>query len=136
MQMCPHALRLFGLVQSGISMSSETIHMPRSASGAALFLAFPQRNALLFVAVLTILRIATASYVPLSFDECYFWLWSKNLAISYYDHPPLIALSTWLGTALFGETQFGVRFVSLALSVAASWAVWQASALILKSEAK
>ncbi len=117
-------------------MVTETVQIPRQGSPVQPFLAHPYRNALLFIGSLTILRFVTAAYLPLSFDECYFWLWSKNLAISYYDHPPLIALATKLGTFLFGDTQFGVRFVSCVLSVAASWALWRAAAILLADETK
>jgi 4-amino-4-deoxy-L-arabinose transferase-like glycosyltransferase len=89
-----------------------------------------------FIAVcgLTILRFILAAWLPLAFDEAYFWLWSKHLAISYYDHPPLIALTIRAGTFLFGDTEFGVRFVSLLASVGASWAVWRSGALLLGDE--
>jgi membrane-associated phospholipid phosphatase len=43
-------------------------------------------------------------------DESYQWLWSKHLALSYYSKPPLIAYIQFLGTHLFGDTEFGVRF--------------------------
>ncbi len=43
--------------------------------------------------------------VPLFGDEAYYWLWSKHLALSYYDHPPMVAylikLTTILGTSVF-----------------------------------
>ena len=117
-------------------MVTETVRLPRQASIVQRFLAHPQRNALIFVAVLTLLRFITAAFLPLAFDECYFWLWSKNLAISYYDHPPLIALATRAGTLLFGDTQFGVRFVSCMLSIVASWALWRAAAILLRDETK
>ncbi len=89
-----------------------------------------------FIAVcgLTALRFVLAGWLPLAFDEAYFWLWSKHLAISYYDHPPLIALSIRAGTLLFGDTEFGVRFVSLLASIGASWAVWRSGALLLGDE--
>lgn len=48
----------------------------------------------------------------LSGDEAYQWIWSKHLALSYYSKPPGIALLQWLGTSLFGDTDFGVRFFS------------------------
>jgi 4-amino-4-deoxy-L-arabinose transferase-like glycosyltransferase len=86
------------------------------------------------IVVLTVLRAITAAHLPLSFDEAYFWLWSKRLAISYFEHPPLIALAIRAGTALLGDTMLGVRLMSLAASVAASWAVWRAGALIFGSE--
>lgn len=82
------------------------------------------------VVALTILRFATAAYLPLSFDEAYFWLWSRRLAISYFEHPPLIALAIRAGTGLFGDTSFGVRLVPLLASVVASWAVWRTAALL------
>jgi membrane-associated phospholipid phosphatase len=50
--------------------------------------------------------------VGLSEDEAYQWLWSKNLALSYYSKPAGIALIQWAGTSLFGDTNFGVRFFS------------------------
>ena len=80
------------------------------------------------------LRIVLAAVLPLSFDEAYYWLWSKHLALSYYDHPPVIAYAIRMGTALFGESEFGVRAVPLLLSAGASWAVWRAGAVLLKDE--
>lgn len=50
--------------------------------------------------------------IQLSEDEAYQWLWSKNLALSYWSKPPLIAYTQWLGTHLWGDTAFGVRFFS------------------------
>ncbi len=50
--------------------------------------------------------------IGLSEDEAYYWLWSKHLALSYYSKPPGIAFIQRAGTALFGDTEFGVRFFS------------------------
>jgi 4-amino-4-deoxy-L-arabinose transferase-like glycosyltransferase/membrane-associated phospholipid phosphatase len=50
--------------------------------------------------------------LELSEDEAYQWLWSKHLALSYFSKPPLIAYVQWLGTTLFGDSEFGVRFFS------------------------
>ena len=51
-----------------------------------------------------------AGKINLAEDEAYQWLWSKHLAISYYSKPPLIAYTQFLGTTLWGDTEFGVRF--------------------------
>jgi len=66
------------------------------------------------IAVLTLLRwgYIAGRTIELSEDEAYQWVWSKHLALSYYSKPPLIALTQWLGTALWGDTAFGVRFFS------------------------
>ena len=50
--------------------------------------------------------------IELSEDEAYQWLWSKHLALSYYSKPPLIAYTQFLGTHLWGDNEFGVRFFS------------------------
>ncbi len=75
-----------------------------------------------------------AAVLPLSFDEAYYWLWSKHLALSYYDHPPVIAYAIRAGTLLFGDTAFGVRIVPLLFSAGASWAVWRGGAILFGSE--
>jgi membrane-associated phospholipid phosphatase len=56
--------------------------------------------------------------IQLSEDEAYQWLWSKHLALSYYSKPPLIAYTQFLGTRLWGDTAFGVRFFSPVIAAA------------------
>jgi len=86
------------------------------------------------VIALIVLRGVVAATTPLSFDEAYYWMWSKHLAAGYYDHPPAIAYVIRAGTALFGGSSLGVRFVPWLLSIAASWAVWRGSAILLRNE--
>jgi 4-amino-4-deoxy-L-arabinose transferase-like glycosyltransferase len=50
--------------------------------------------------------------IELTGDEAYQWLWSKHLALSYYSKPPLIAYTQFVGTFLWGDNAFGVRFFS------------------------
>jgi len=68
----------------------------------------------LLTAFLLLVRIAylASGKIELSEDEAYQWLWSKHLALSYYSKPPLIAYVQFLGTHLWGDSQFGVRFFS------------------------
>ena len=58
------------------------------------------------------LAYLAAGVIELSEDEAYQWVWSKHPALSYYSKPPLIAWTQWLGTHLWGDTEFGVRFFS------------------------
>lgn len=78
------------------------------------------------------LRLIAGAVLPLSSDEAYYWLWSKHLAAGYYDHPPVIAWLIAAGTAVFGQTAFGVRIAGILLSFAATWFVWQSAAILLK----
>jgi 4-amino-4-deoxy-L-arabinose transferase-like glycosyltransferase len=67
----------------------------------------------LAVAGLTLMRGIFAAVHPLRVDEAYYWTWSRESVISYLDHPPMIAWCIHLGTAIFGDTNFGVRFSGL-----------------------
>jgi membrane-associated phospholipid phosphatase len=50
--------------------------------------------------------------IELTQDEAYQWIWSKHLALSYYSKPPLIAYTQFVGTWIWGDNEFGVRFFS------------------------
>ncbi len=63
-------------------------------------------------AVLGRLIFLASGSIELSKDESYQWVWSKHPALSYYSKPPMIAYTQWLGTAIFGDTAFGIRFFS------------------------
>ena len=67
---------------------------------------------------------------PLTFDEAYYWMWSKHLAGGYYDHPPMVAVVIRLGTMIAGDTQLGVRLVSILLALPMSWAVYRCAAIL------
>ncbi|ONG55889.1 UDP-phosphomannose--protein mannosyltransferase [Pseudoroseomonas deserti] len=60
---------------------------------------------------LTLLRLAAAAVLPPAPDEAYYWVWGRALALSYYDHPPMVALWTALGSALAGDTALGLRLL-------------------------
>ncbi len=66
---------------------------------------------LILLAALTCVRLMVAAWVPLSPDEAYYWVWSRALAPGYLDHPPMVALWVWLGTALAGQGAFGIRLL-------------------------
>ncbi len=85
------------------------------------------RLCLAFVALLLAFRVLLAATANLAEDEAYYWLWSTHLALGYYDHPPMIAYWIRAGTAIFGQTAFGVRFVALMSSVAGSYLLYRAS---------
>ncbi|MEA2783595.1 MAG: hypothetical protein QOK29_5154 [Rhodospirillaceae bacterium] len=65
------------------------------------------------IVVLTAMRAVYADVVELRTDEAYYWTWSKENVLSFLDHPPMIAWFIRFGTAIFGDTNFGVRFAGL-----------------------
>src|SRR5947207_3470155 len=87
-------------------------------------------NTVLIVVALVVLRLVAAAWTPLTFDEAYYWMWSKHLAGGYYDHPPMVAYVIRAGTIIAGDTELGVRLVSILLALPMSWAGYQ-SAVVL-----
>ncbi len=88
------------------------------------------RNTALAILALVALRLAAAAWTPLTFDEAYYWMWSKHLAGGYYDHPPGVALVIRLGTMIAGDTELGVRLVSILLALPMSWALYRAASIL------
>ncbi len=60
-------------------------------------------------------------------EEAYYWNYAKHLDYGYLDHPPMIALFIWIGTFFFGDTEFGVRFVSFLAWLLTSFFVYRTS---------
>jgi 4-amino-4-deoxy-L-arabinose transferase-like glycosyltransferase len=93
--------------KSGKSAAVTTIPdiaKPDSASRRPLIIA------IVVIAAMTLLRIVYAAGIELRTDEAYYWTWSKEAALSFLDHPPMIAWFIRFGTAIFGDTNLGVRF--------------------------
>src|SRR5277367_2754923 len=107
------------------SGASDELSMTSNEGGTRLV-----RNTILTVSALVLLRLVGAASTPLTFDEAYYWIWSKNLALGYYDHPPGVALVIRLGTMIAGDTELGVRLVSILLALPMSFAVYRAAAIL------
>jgi 4-amino-4-deoxy-L-arabinose transferase-like glycosyltransferase len=55
-------------------------------------------------------RAVCAIYLNIGFDESYYYLYTQNLHLSYFDHPPLVAFTAGLGIWLTGAvTPFTLR---------------------------
>ena len=88
------------------------------------------RNTAVTILALVALRLVAAAWTPLTFDEAYYWMWSKHLAFGYYDHPPGVAVVIRLGTMVAGDTELGVRLVSILLALPMSWAVYRTASIL------
>src|SRR6266513_3145732 len=73
-----------------------------------------------FIALLTAIRFSLLATTDLSFDEAHYWMWSERLAPAYFSKGPGIAFAIRASTAVFGATEFGVRFFSPVLAAATS----------------
>jgi hypothetical protein len=80
----------------------------------------PRHALFAFLGILTLLRLVTISQMELIPDESYYYLWSQHPDLSYYSKGPGVAMAIRASTALFGATEFGVRFFSPLLSLGTS----------------
>ncbi|WP_018690027.1 ArnT family glycosyltransferase [Ahrensia kielensis] len=92
--------------------SWEDTVLPSRAVLVVLFAGFLFFKALYFFAM------------PLGADEAYYWLWGQTPALSYYDHPPLLAWVQTFSNAVFGWSIYSLRLVTLITSAAAAWIMW------------
>src|SRR5438128_8966205 len=53
--------------------------------------------------------LGLAALLPPFDDELYYWCWSRDLQLSYYDHPPMVAYMIRGTTELFGTSVFAIR---------------------------
>ncbi len=77
-----------------------------------------KRREQLVLLLYTIFNIISNHFVKFYADETYYWVWSKRLEFSYFDHPPMVAYLIKL-TTLFSDDPLFVR-LSAALLVSAS----------------
>jgi dolichol-phosphate mannosyltransferase len=75
------------------------------------------RAALFAAACLLLMRVVYAMGPDLFPEEAYYWNYAMHLDFGYLDHPPLVAWLIYLGTAVFGNGEFGVRVFALVCSV-------------------
>ena len=81
----------------------------------------PEHLAIVLLLAVTGYRFWFSTRLELVPDEAYYWLWSKHLALSYRDKGPAIAWTIALGTRMFGDSVFGIRFFAVLLSTGSSW---------------
>ena len=94
------------------------------------------RNTAMVIIVLVALRLVAAAFTPITFDEAYYWMWSKHLAGGYYDHPPMVAFLIRASTMIAGDTEFGVRLLSILLALPMSYAVYRSAAILFGGGAR
>lgn len=72
----------------------------------------PVLAAAAIIAITTAVRLwfVASSQLDLVQDEAQYWDWARRLQLSYYSKGPLIAWVIHLWTAVFGDTELGVRF--------------------------
>ena len=72
----------------------------------------PARTAVLLIAASVALHVAYAGFMGLAPQEAYYWAWSRRLALSYFDHPPLASWTIRAFTELLGTSARTIRLAA------------------------
>lgn len=108
----PAQLSIFAAVIAGTAVTAAGYPQALSTSGDR-----SRALAIGFIGYAFALRLVYLGSVELLPEECYYWNYSRHLDIGYLDHPPMVAWLIRLGTAAFGNSQFGVRVGALCCSI-------------------
>ncbi len=79
-------------------------------------------------------RLAMAAYTGLVDDEAYYRIWSLAPALSYYDHPPMVAWMIGAGRAIAGDTTLGVRLLAPFCHLLGAALLWRTTKLLYGAE--
>src|SRR5574338_203766 len=78
----------------------------------------------IIVSKIFIILMILYSGIGLMPDEAQYWTWSKALSYGYYSKPAGIAWQIAFGCSIFGDTELGVRFGSVILSIFLSYGIY------------
>jgi 4-amino-4-deoxy-L-arabinose transferase-like glycosyltransferase len=78
------------------------------------FSAYYHRSAIIILLVGLLVRLIIAIWLHPGYDEAYYYLYTLHPDWSYFDHPPLVAVTTGIGVWLTGQVnQFTIRIGTL-----------------------
>lgn len=82
-----------------------------------------QKNIFVLIASLTLLRLVTAPFFGYGVDEAHYVLYARHLALSYFDHPPLVGWTHYI-FSFFGSNEFWARVPAILLGAINSYLVY------------
>lgn len=83
-----------------------------------------------------LLRGAIAYWLPPGFDEAYYYLYTRHLSWSYFDHPLMVSFTTGIGPWLTGQvSQFTIRLGPVLLYTASLWLLYRTSRQLFSQQA-
>ena len=79
---------------------------------------------LILALLLFILRIITIAVMGIMPQDAYYYFYSENLALSYFDHPPMVGWMLWLFTSVLGKSIYAVHATDFLITLATVYSVW------------
>ncbi len=106
----PAQLAIVFAVIAGLAVTVPGYSQVLSASEGAARARTLGLSLIVYACVLRLVYLGSVELLP---EEAYYWNYSRHLDIGYLDHPPMVAWLIRMGTAAFGQSQFGIRIGAL-----------------------
>jgi hypothetical protein len=87
----------------------------------------PRRALVILIVVSAVIRLIAAGNLGLGNDEAYHFLYAIHPALSYYDHPPMLAWVETIGLVVPGAlfSAIALRSAFIVLFAASTWLMWR-----------
>lgn len=85
--------------------------------------------------VLATIHVLVAVNVGLTDDEAYYRLWALAPALSYLDHPPMVAWMIAAGQSVAGDTVLGIRLPAIIASIIGPLVLWRTARNLIGTDA-
>jgi len=82
----------------------------------------------------TVFRLIYINIPNLAPQEAYYWNYSRHLALSYFDHPPMLSYLIYLFTHLGKQTEFFVRINCVLISFGLAYLTYLIGKLLFNSK--
>jgi hypothetical protein len=90
-----------------------------------------QRNLLIGLVVIYFIRLLLTQLMGLMPQDAYYYFYSEDMALSYFDHPPMVAYMLRLFTTVFGKSVGVVKLTNFLLTIATVYGFYYLSQLLL-----
>jgi 4-amino-4-deoxy-L-arabinose transferase-like glycosyltransferase len=67
-------------------------------------------------------------------QDAYYCFYSENLALSYFDHPPMVAWMLWLFTSVLGSSITAIHITNFIITIVTSFVVYLLSKRVLSHQ--
>ena len=110
--------------------------MQRNFQKSIATLGYDKSNSLVFVslAIIILLRILFTGLMGLMPQDAYYFFYSENLALSYFDHPPAVAYMLRFFTVIFGQNAFAIKFADFTITALTILSFYSLSQHFVKKE--
>jgi hypothetical protein len=76
-------------------------------------------------------RIATIAVMGVMPQDAYYYFYSEHLALSYFDHPPMVSWMLWVFTSLLGKSIYAIHTTDFLVTLTTVYSVWLLAQRIL-----